>query len=52
MSAARAFSVESTFSSFATFSSLAVRFPRHDMTTRAAPYDQSMVGFGRDKQDG
>src|SRR5580698_2700017 len=26
-------------------------FPRHDMTTRAAPYDQSMVGFDRDKTD-
>src|SRR5580704_19552266 len=26
-------------------------FPRHDITFRAAPYDQSMVGFGRDKTD-
>src|SRR5580692_5605258 len=45
MSAARAFFVGSTFSSFGT------RFRRHDMTTRAAPYDQSMVGFARDKTD-
>jgi hypothetical protein len=35
-----------------TFSSSAARFRRHDMTTRAAPYDQSMVGFGRDKTGG
>src|SRR6202171_6476351 len=34
-----------------TFSSFAARFPRHDMTTRTAPYDQSMVGFARDKTD-
>ena len=26
-------------------------FPHHDMTFRAAPNDQSMVGFGRDKAD-
>jgi hypothetical protein len=46
MSATRAFFVRSTFNSFA------ARFPRHDMTTRAALNDQSMVGFGRDKTDG
>jgi hypothetical protein len=46
MSAARAFFVRSTFSSFA------ARFPIHDMAFRAAPNDQSMVGFGRDKTDG
>src|ERR1700685_988247 len=45
MSPTRAFLVRSTFSSFA------ARFPRHDMTFRAAPNDQSMVGFGRDKTD-
>jgi hypothetical protein len=46
MSAPRAFFVRSTFSSFA------ARFPIHDMAFRAAPNDQSMVGFGRDKTDG
>src|SRR5580700_9231082 len=45
MSAARAFFVRSTFSSFAAW------FPRHDITFHAAPNDQSMVGFGRDKTD-
>src|SRR4029077_8275259 len=43
MSAVRAFFVRSTFSS------IAARFRRHDMTTRAAPYGRSMVGFARDK---
>src|SRR5580704_3936095 len=51
MSATRAFSVLVAFRLFATFSSFAARFPRHDMTFRAAPNDQSMVGFGRDKTD-
>src|ERR1700722_894765 len=51
MSATRAFSVLFAFRLFATFSSFAARFPRHDMTFRAAPNDQSMVGFGRDKTD-
>src|ERR1700730_1463192 len=45
MSATRAFYVRSTFSPFA------ARFPRHDITFRAAPNDQSMVGFARDKTD-
>src|SRR6202035_2566789 len=51
MSATRAFFVLFALRLFASFSSIAARFPRHDMTTRAAPNDQSMVGFGRDKTD-